>query len=88
MQWQVQEAKQQFSEVLRKSQTEGAQIVTRHGEEIAVVISIEEYRRLNGVTTDFKTLLFSGPSFDDLEIDRPRELARTVELGIDDELPA
>jgi antitoxin Phd len=46
MRWQVQEAKQRFSEVLRRALGDGPQIVTRHGEEIAVVIDIEEYHRL------------------------------------------
>jgi len=47
MRWQVQEAKQRFSEVLRAAESE-PQIVTKHGEEIAVVIDIAEYRRLRG----------------------------------------
>lgn len=46
MAWQVQEAKQRFSEVLRRAATEGEQIVTRHGEEVAAVVGIDEFRRL------------------------------------------
>ena len=46
MAWQVQEAKQKFSEVLRRAATEGEQIVTRHGEEVAAVVDINEFRRL------------------------------------------
>jgi len=46
MAWQVQEAKQRFSEVLRRAATEGEQIVTRHGEEVAAVVDITEFRRL------------------------------------------
>ena len=45
MAWQVQEAKQRFSEVLRMAASH-EQIVTRHGEEVAAIIDIEEYRRL------------------------------------------
>ncbi|MGH3931390.1 MAG: type II toxin-antitoxin system Phd/YefM family antitoxin, partial [Pseudonocardiaceae bacterium] len=44
--WQVQEAKQRFSEVLRAVENDGPQTITRHGQEIAVVIDIEEYRQL------------------------------------------
>ena len=40
MWWQVQDAKQRFSELLRTAHAEGPQIVTRHGEEIAVVIEL------------------------------------------------
>ena len=36
--WQIQEAKQRFSELIRSVQSEGPQFVTKHGEEIAVVI--------------------------------------------------
>ncbi len=35
--WQVQEAKQRFSEVLRAVERDGPQTITRHGEEVAVV---------------------------------------------------
>lgn len=44
----MQEAKQKFSELLRKVHSDGPQFVTRHGEEVAVVIDIEEFRRVHG----------------------------------------
>jgi len=40
----VQDAKQRFSELIRTAHADGPQVVTRHGEEIAVVIDIAEYR--------------------------------------------
>jgi len=46
MSWQVQVAKQHFGEVLRAAEHDGPQTITRHGQEITVVISIDEYRRL------------------------------------------
>jgi prevent-host-death family protein len=46
MHWQVQEAKQRFSELLRAVESEGVQYVTKHGKEIAVVVSIDEFHRL------------------------------------------
>ena len=48
MSWQVQEAKQRFSEVLRAAIAGKAQFVTKHGEEVAVILDIGEYRRLRG----------------------------------------
>lgn len=48
--WQVHEAQQRFSEMLRAVERDGPQIIIRHGEEVAVVIAIEEYRRLTGLT--------------------------------------
>ncbi len=41
MGWQVQEATQRFSEVLRAVRDDGPQTITRHGEEVAVVIDID-----------------------------------------------
>jgi prevent-host-death family protein len=79
--WQLQEAKQRFSELIRSVEVDGPQFVTRHGEEVAVVIDIAEYRRLRGDTRDFKEFLQSGPHFDVLEIDRPADAARVVDFG-------
>ena len=45
-QWQVQEAKARFSEFLEASLREGPQIVTRRGVEAAVLVPVQEWRRL------------------------------------------
>lgn len=45
MEWQLQKAKSQFSELVQLAQIE-AQIVTVRGEHRAVVMSVEEYERL------------------------------------------
>jgi prevent-host-death family protein len=79
MSWQLQEAKQRFSELIRNAAIEGPQVVTRHGEEIAVVIDIAEYRRLKGEVVDFKEFLRSGPEPDELESARDRELPREID---------
>ena len=47
MSWQLQEAKQRFSELVRRAEKEGPQVVTRHGEEV-VVVPVEKYRRISG----------------------------------------
>jgi prevent-host-death family protein len=83
MNWQVQEAKQRFSELLRAASADGPQIVTRHGEEIAVVIDIADYHRLQRSLTDFKDYLRSGPAFDDLDLPRSQERPRPVDLPDD-----
>jgi len=57
MRWQVQEAKQRFSEVIRAAEAGEPQIVTKHGEEVAVVIDIAEYRRLRGGASLMEYLL-------------------------------
>jgi prevent-host-death family protein len=79
MLWQVQEAKQRFSELIRAAETEGPQVVTRHGQEIAVVIEIAEYRHLKGQFVQFKDYLRAGPGFDDLDLDRPADRPRLID---------
>ena len=79
-QWQLQEAKQRFSELIRSVEAEGPQFVTRHGEEVAVVVSIAEYRHLRNAGQDFKAFLQSAPDVD-LEISRSAVPARHVDLS-------
>lgn len=80
MSWQIQEAKQHFSAVVRRAEQEGPQIVTRHGEEVVVILSAEEYRRLTVPQPDFKEFLLSGPDFSLLDLERPRDLPRDIDL--------
>lgn len=81
--WQLQEAKQRFSELIRSVETEGPQFVTKHGEEVAVVVGIAEYRRLRSGGEDFKTFLRSAPDAE-LDIVRPAASARVMSLGEDE----
>ena len=79
MAWQVQEAKQRFSEVLREAEG-GAQMITKHGQEVAVVISIEEYRRLTKPRRPLSDYLIDGPQIDDLDLTRHESVARYIDL--------
>ena len=81
MPWQLQEAKQRFSELVRHARAHGPQVVTRHGEAVAVLVSIEEYRRLTRDHPSFKDLLLGAPDLGALELERSREPARVVELA-------
>jgi prevent-host-death family protein len=82
MRWQVQEAKQRFSEVLRAAEEGEPQIVTKHGEEIAVVIDIAEYRRLRGESVTLLDYLRAEPLVDDgLDVDSRKDLPRDVNLA-------
>lgn len=79
--WQVQDAKAQLSEVIKRAQSEGPQTITRHGTEQAVVLSIEDYRSLAKNKPDFKAHLLGGPKIDgDFDIPRDGDLDRPVEL--------
>jgi len=78
--WQVQEAKQQFSRLVDLASSEGPQVVTRNGKEVAVVLGVDEYRRLRSDRGAFKRFLEEAPDFDELGIERASEPARAVEL--------
>ena len=80
MNWQVQQAKQQFSELIRRTLDEGPQVVTRHGEEVVVVVSVEEFHRSRMQRADLGDFLLSGPDFDLLDLERRREFPRATDL--------
>lgn len=78
--WQVQEAKARFSEVIEEAQSKGPQIITRHGAERAVVLSIAEYRRLTAHKPGLKEYLLGGPKVDGFEAERARDKGREIDL--------
>jgi len=63
MVWPVQDAKARFSELLDASLRDGPQVVTRRGVEAAVLVPIEEWRRLTqAARPTLKELLLSPES--------------------------
>jgi len=79
--WQVQQAKQQFSRLVDQARAEGPQVVTRHGKEVAVVLDVDEYRRLRGEQSSFKEFLLGPPYVEvDLPIERDRDPGREIAL--------
>ena len=78
--WQVNKAKSHFSELLNRAENEGPQIITRHGDDKAVLLSIREFKKLKAAQPDFREYLLAGPKVDDLEIDRPRDTGRKIEI--------
>jgi prevent-host-death family protein len=78
--WQVQEAKTKLSEVIEDASTKGPQIITRHGVERAVVLSIEEYRALSSNRPDLRAYLLGGPKVDEFEIARDTDTGRDATL--------
>ena len=58
--WQVQDARARFSEFLETSLAEGPQIVTKRGVAAAVLVPIDQWRRLEQMTRpDLKELLLA-----------------------------
>jgi len=67
--WPVQDAKARFSELLEASVKRGPQMVTKHGAETAVVISVAEWRRLQAAARpSLKAWLLSDKARGDLNI--------------------
>jgi len=48
MTWQLQEAQERFGELLDASLHDGPQVVARDGKEMAVLVPIDEWKRLQG----------------------------------------
>jgi prevent-host-death family protein len=82
--WQMQDAKARFGELVRKAEVDGPQIVTYRGVDKAVLVSMEDYRRLEANKKSFVDHLFSGPKLDDDIVDmineRSRDLGRDIEF--------
>lgn len=58
--WPVQDAKARFSELLDRCLAEGPQVVTRRGAEAAVLVPVDEWRRLRAAARpSLKELLLS-----------------------------
>ena len=54
--WPLREAKNRLSEVVRKAQSEGPQLITQHGTDAALVVSAKDFRKLSrprGKLVDF-----------------------------------
>lgn len=84
MRWQVQEAKNRFSALVRAAEDEGPQVITVHGRERAVLLSAEAYRALQGQAPgqDLVEFMRSSP-WADTELDLERDaddLPRPVDL--------
>lgn len=80
--WPVQDAKARFSELLRASLSDGPQMVTLRGQDAAVLVPVDEWKRLQqGAKRSLKDILLGdGPRFD-LELEpRPRLTPRLVDL--------
>ena len=79
MDWQLAEAKNRLSEVVRRALAEGPQRITRRDEAV-VVIAESEYQRIIGERPSFISYLTTGPSFEDLPLERDRMPARDADL--------
>ncbi len=61
--WPVQDAKARFSEFLESCLTEGPQMVTRRGTEAAVLVPVEQWKRLEAAARPSLKTLLLDPGF-------------------------
>ncbi|HLD10032.1 MAG TPA: type II toxin-antitoxin system Phd/YefM family antitoxin [Methylophilaceae bacterium] len=79
--WQLQEAKNRFSEVVDEALIHGPQTVTRHGREVVVILAMEEYRRMKQPKNTLVEFLQVSPlAAVELDITRSKELPREIDL--------
>ncbi len=79
--WQLQEAKNKFSNLVDKAHHEGPQVVTKHGKESVVIIAIEDYQKLNKPKSDLVSFLKKSPlSGVNLDLTRDKSPSRDIEL--------
>jgi prevent-host-death family protein len=82
--WPVQDAKARFSEFLDACLAEGPQMVTRRGAEAAVLVPVQEWRRLQSAARpSLKALLLSDDARADLLVPARGQAVRraVVPLG-------
>jgi len=79
--WQLQEAKNKFSNLVDRAQNEGPQLVTKHGKESVVVLSVEDYQKITKPKSNLLNFLQSSPlSGNSLDIQRDKSTSREIEL--------
>lgn len=79
--WQLQEAKNKFSNLVEKAHSEGPQVVTKHGRESVVVLAIEDYRKLSKPKKGLIAFLRESPlSGEKLDLTRDKSTAREIDL--------
>lgn len=79
--WQLQDAKNKFSNLVDKAQHKGPQIVTKHGKDAVVILSIEEYKKLVKPKSNLVNFFQKSPlAENDLDLTRSKDIPRDVEL--------
>jgi antitoxin Phd len=79
--WQLQEAKNKFSYVVKQATEQGPQFITVHGKPSAVLLSLEEYQSLTRPDKKLSEFLMESPlRYAEIELVRSKEAPREVDL--------
>jgi prevent-host-death family protein len=75
--WQVQEAKNRFSQMLDNVLTDGPQVITRRGVEVAILLSYTDYQRLAAPKQKLSAFFAASPLAGvELDLNRDRSPIR------------
>jgi prevent-host-death family protein len=75
--WQLQEAKNKFSELVEEALSQGPQVITRRGVEAVIVLSCAEYRKLIVSQKKLSEFFRQSPLADtDIDLSRDRGYVR------------
>jgi len=80
--WQMQEAKARLSEVVKRSESEGPQEITLHGQSVAVVISRAMFDQLSGNNQNIVEFMRNSPFYDFEEANLKRDASLTREVKL------
>ncbi len=79
--WQLQEAKNKFSNLVDKAHHDGPQFVTKHGKKSVVILAIEDYQKLSRPKSDLLSFFKNSPiSGINLDLARDKSPSRDIEL--------
>jgi antitoxin Phd len=78
--WQLHEAKNKLSSLIDTAIDGKAQIITRRGEDAAIIIGIKEYKKLKGQKSNLKKFLLNSPKIDNFEVTRGAAKYREIDL--------
>lgn len=73
--WQLQDAKNKFSEVISRALKQGPQLITKHGKKTAVVLSYTEYEKLRKSQGKLSEFFQSSP-LAGIDLTRDKSLPR------------
>ena len=81
--WPVQDAKARFSEMLDNCLNDGPQIISRRGVAEAVLVPIDQWRRLQGDAPTLKDLLLSDHGRADIPVPARGHRRRRASVAFD-----
>jgi antitoxin Phd len=77
--WQLQDAKNRFSEIVNKALRDGPQVVTRRGKKTVVIMSVEQYQSLVRPKINIVDFFQESPlRGEDLDLTRRKDSVREV----------